>query len=328
MHQRIAVLGISAAALIVGACADREGGSRLPAEPNDATPTLRYVTTASAAVVDPHTHRLIPVKEDDGARARVLASVVAVNGGESDVVQLSSTAPGVERSGGYVKKTFVDASKHKHTLIFLYKGIGGPPAAIQHYIDGVLASTSAYTWARTSAGWVRTSSFYQAVHNGSLYGTYSTVTVPRNTGGSGPPQTVRLDRPRPTAPVERMLAHAAYVLAFAFAPQDATAQFYFLECMTEWLRYAAASAAVAGVYAAIIDAPYLTPVLIMQLAGALGLAGVAEDMLISCMLAHDPSFAMQGFSGGGAGSSSGAGSPAWDCFIGSYAAHCTTPFTL
>jgi hypothetical protein len=327
MHQRMAVLGISAAALIVGACADREGGSRLPAEPNDATPAVRYVTTGSAAVVDPHTHRLIPVRDDDGARARALASVVAVKGGESDVVQLSSTAPGVERASGYVKKSFVDASKHKHTLIFLYKGFGGPPAAIQHYVDGVLASTNAYTWAHTSSGWVRTSSLYQAVHNGSLYGTYSTLTVPRNTGGSGPPQTVRLERTRPSAPVERILARAAYALAFAFAPQDATAQFYFSDCMTDWLRYAAASAAVAGVYAAIIEAPYLTPVLIMQLAGALALAGVAEDMLISCMLSHDPSFAMQSFGGGGGGTS-GTGSPSWDCFIGSYAAHCTTPFTL
>jgi hypothetical protein len=325
MKHRMAFAAIATSAIIAGACADQDGGKWLGTEPRDAAPTLRYVTTASAAIVDPHSHRLIRVRDDDGSRARARASVVAVNGGESDALQLPATAPGVAHTSGYAKQSFVDSGNHKHSIVFLYGGTGGPPSAIQHYVDGSLVSTTAYTWTRTSSGWVRTSSLYQAVRNGTLYGSYATKTTLRNTGGSGPPQTVRLDRREPVGPLRKIAGGAAYALAFAFAPQDATAQMYFAECSVEWLRYAAAASALVAVYAAIIDVPVLTPILIFQLSGAIALAGVAEDALISCMLAHD-TLAMHGF--GGAGSASGAGSPQWDCFIGSYAAHCTTPFTL
>ena len=327
MKHRMAFISVAAVSLIAGACADQEGGKWLGTEPRDATPTLRYGTTGSTAIVDPHSHRLVQVRDNAGSLARARASVVAVNGGESDALQLSSAAPGIARTGGYAKRSFVDAGNHKHLIVFLYRGTGGPPAAVQHYVDGSLVSTTAYSWTRTSSGWVRTSSLYQAVRNGMLYGIYSTKTVPRNSGGNGPPQTVRLERHEPAGPLQKVLGGAAYALAFAFAPQDATAQMYFAECSVEWLRYAAAASALVAVYAAIIDVPVLTPILVFQLAGSLALAGAAEDALISCMLAHD-TFAMQGYGSGGGGGSGGAGNPQWDCFIGSYAAHCTTPFTL
>jgi hypothetical protein len=326
MQHRIAIMAIAATALIIAACADQEGRTRLSTEPGDATPALQYVTTRSAAVVDPHTHRLIQLRSDSSSGPRIKASIVAVDGGDADVLQLPSIAPGIARAGGSATHIFIDAAKNQHTLVFLYRSTGGPPAAVQHYINGTLVSTNAYTWMRTSTGWVRTSSLFQAVRNGVLYGTYTTTTVPRNPGTGGQPQTVRLDRHPSGGAVQRIFATAAYGLAFALAPQDAVAQvdMYFEECRIEWLKYGAAASALIAVYAGFLEAPYLTPILVMQLSGALALAGVAEDMLISCMLAHD-TFAIQGFGGAGG---SGAGNPKWDCFIGSYAAHCTTPFTL
>jgi hypothetical protein len=326
MQHRIAIIAIAAGALIIAACADQDGRARLSTEPGDATPALQYVTTRSAAVVDPRTHRLVQVRGDSGSSSRIRASIVAVNGGDADALQLPSVAPGIAHVGGSATQVFIDAAKNRHTIVFLYRSTGGPPAAVQHYINGSLVSTNAYTWMRTSTGWVRTSSPFQAVRNGVLYGTYATATVPRTPVSGGQPQTVRLDRQPSQGPVQKMFASAAYGLAFALAPQDAGAQvnMYFDECRIEWLKYGAAASALIAVYAGFLDAPYLTPILVMQLSGALALAGVAEDMLISCMLAHD-TFAVRGF-GGGAGS--GAGNPKWDCFIGSYAAHCTTPFTL
>ena len=68
--------------------------------------------------------------------------------------------------------------------------------------------------------------------------------------------------------------------------------------------------------------------------GALGTAAAMEDLLIDCMIAND-SVASGGFGGSGGGFASGGGGTGGtggggynDCLEGSYAAHCTTPFTL
>jgi len=56
-----------------------------------------------------------------------------------------------------------------------------------------------------------------------------------------------------------------------------------------------------------------------------------EDLLIDCMIAND-TVASGGFGGSGGfasgGGTGGAGGGYNDCLEGSYAAHCTTPFTL
>jgi hypothetical protein len=243
-------------------------------------------------------------------------------------MQIESNAPGIARTGGRASWSFIDDAKHVQKIVMLYRTGGGPPAAVQHYTDGALVSTTALAWARTSTGWVRTRSYLQVVRGGALAGTYTTTTVPARPGtGGGPIQTVRLDRAPAVSPMQKALGSVAYALAFAFAPQDATAQgFYFSECRQEWLRYAAAAAVLAGASAAIAAAPEFTPALLTAFAAALATTAALEDALIDCMLRHD-SLSSGGFSAGGG--SGGAWPPGkWDCLEGSYAAHCTTAFTI
>jgi hypothetical protein len=324
MQHRIAIMAIAAGAVIIAACADQSGGTRLATEPGDTNPVARYVTSGSAAVVNPKTHRLETVSAEPG-RGGVSASIV---GGTStdEGMQIASNAPGVASTGGRASWSFIDDAKHVQKIVMLYRSGGGPPAAVQHYTDGALVSTTALAWAKTSTGWVRTRSYLQVVRGGALAGTYTTTSVPAPPSQSGGPiQTVRLDRAPAVSPVQRALGSIAYALAFTFAPQDATAQgFYFYSCRQEWLRYAAAAAVLAGASAAIAAAPEFTPALMTGFAAALATTAALEDVLIDCMLRYD-SVSSGGFSGGGAASWP---TGKWDCFEGSYAAHCTTAFTL
>ncbi len=334
MKHRMAVAAIAAAALIIGACADRgDGTSRLFTEPGGETgkseAQVNYVTTSSASVVDPRTHRLQPVRESVKRSAGVTASIAASGTGSLLLVPFGS--PGLAKTSGYYAMRFTDQSLHKHTVILLYSLFGGPPAAMQHYINGSVASTTTYSWQKTSTGWLRTTSFTRAIRSGTLMGTYSTTTtaVPPS-GGGGPAIPVRLEhQPQPNG-VQRLLNGVAYSLAFTLAPQDASAQIVspaINACMQEWLKYAAAAGVVVGIEAVIAEAPVLTAFLAAQLATALALLGAAEDLLLNCLIANQPgTFMFFGGGGGGAGTGSGGGDS--DCLAGSYAAHCTTPFTL
>jgi len=204
---------------------------------------------------------------------------------------------------------------------------------MQHYTDGALVSTTAYVWLKTATGYLRTRSYMQYVRNGALVGTYTTVTdLPKSPLTPGPVQTVRLVHPPTVSPVQRTLGSVAYALAFAFAPQDATAQsFYFYACRQQWLHYAGSAALLSGAAAAVVAAPELTPALATSFVGLLATTAAMEDLLIDCMIAND-SVASGGFGGSGGfasgGGTGGAGSGYNDCLEGSYAAHCTTPFTL
>jgi hypothetical protein len=331
MHHRTAVIAIAGAALALAACADQEGESRLFTEPGNATPTLSYVTTSSAAIVNPKTHRLESVSAAStpaGVSASIVGSTVTSSG-----MQVGSFEPGVAAAAGAGSWTFTDSLKHVQKIVLLYRTGGGPPAAMQHYTDGALVSTTAYSWMKTSTGFLRTRSFMQSVRNGTLIGTYTTTTnLPKSPLNPGPVQTVRLVHPPSVSPVQRTLGSVAYALAFAFAPQDATAQtYYFYSCRQQWLRYAVAAALLSGSAAAIAAAPELTPALMTVFIGALGTAAAAEDALLDCMLENNSLASGRtggagGFaSGGGTG---GAGGGYDDCLQGSYAAHCTTPFTL
>lgn len=328
LHHRIAIMSLAAAGLIVVACSDRSEGSHLSTEPRESTPTQRYVTTRSAAVVNPRTHRLESVEvapTPDGVSASIIGSAST-----SYSMQVAAYEPGVAPAAGHGSWSFTDSLKHVHKIVLLYRTGGGPPAAMQHYTDGSLVSTTAYAWLKTSAGWLRTRSYMQSVRNGVLVGTYTTLTALPKTGtGYVPAQPVRLERPPVVNPLQRTLGTIAYAMAFAFAPQDATAQsFYFYDCRQEWLHYAVAGALLSGAAAAIVAAPELSPALITAFIATLGTAAAMEDLLIDCMIAHD-SVASGGFGGGGFGSggASGSGGDA-DCLEGSYAAHCTSAFTL
>jgi hypothetical protein len=215
-----------------------------------------------------------------------------------------------------------------HKIVFLYLA-GGPPSAMQHYTDGVLVSTTAYTWARTQLGWVRTRSYMQSVRNGSLVGTYTTTTVPVKSGTGGPIETVRLERAPAVGPVQKTLGALAYALAFAFAPQDATAQFYFYNCRQEWLKYGGSAALLSAAAVALAGAPELTPALASTFVSLLFATAALEDLLIDCMLKYD-SVSSGGFIYGGSGGGGSAGWPPdkWDCFLGSFASRCTTNWVL
>ena len=331
MHHRIAVIAVAVIALTIAACADQEGGSRLSTEPGNATPALDFVTRGSAAVVNPRSHRLetvAPASTPDGVSASIVGSTST-----SYAIQVGSYEPGISTSAGSGSWTFTDSLKHVQKIVLLYRTGGGPPAAMQHYTDGALVSTTAYVWLKTATGYLRTRSYMQYVRNGALVGTYTTVTdLPKSPLTPGPVQTVRLVHPPTVSPAQRTLGSVAYALAFAFAPQDATAQsFYFYACRQQWLHYAGSAALLSGAAAAVVAAPELTPALATSFVGLLATTAAMEDLLIDCMIAND-SVASGGFGGSGGfasgGGTGGAGSGYNDCLEGSYAAHCTTPFTL
>ena len=337
MKHRMALAAIAVAALIIGACADRgDGASRLFTEPGGdggrADAQVNYVTTGSASVVDPRTHRLQPVRESVKRSPGVSASITA--GGTGSLLLVPFGSPGLAKTSGYYAMRFTDQSLHKHTVILLYSLFGGPPAAMQHYVDGAISSTTTYSWKKVTAGWLRTTSFTRAVRSGTLVGTYSTTTTTTTgvppSGGGGPAIPVRLEhQPQPNG-VQRVLNSVAYSLAFTLAPQDASAQIVspaIGACLQEWLKYAAAAGVVVGIEALIAEAPVLTPFLAAQLATALALLGAAEDLLLNCVLANQPGTFMY-FGGGGGSAGSGSGGGDSECLAGSYAAHCTTPFTL
>ena len=325
MRQRIAVISFAAAVLIAAACTDREGGTRVPTEAGNPVVAVQYVTTRSAEIMNPRSHRLEPVATTPaGVSASVVGSVVT-----QSAFQVQAGEVGVAPTAGHSSWTFTDSTKHAHKIVLLYRTGGGPPAAMQHYVDGGLVSTTAYSWLRTTQGWTRTRSYMQSVSKGQLVGTYTTLTtIPKYNPNPGPAQPVRFEHDGRVSPAQRVLGTIAYALAFSFAPQDATAQFYFGACRQQWLKYAAAGALLTGVAVAMGAAPEISPALLTSFIAALATAGAAEDLLIDCMIAND-SVAMGGFGGGGFGGGVGAsGAGADDCLEGSYAAHCTTAFTL
>jgi hypothetical protein len=331
MRHRIAIAALAAAALIAVACEDQGAGSRrLATEPGDGATSsgeVHYRTTGSAAVVSKH--RLQPVAPARPAPG-VSASIVAGSGVVSAMTVYASE-PGIATTSGQRTSTFTDASNHHHTIALMYGSTGGPPLAMLHYVDGSLVSTTAYSWLRTSTGWVRTRSYLQVGLNGKLYGTYTTTTVATTStpisGGSGTTGTQSTVMAKPAggaSTLQRMAGGAAYGLAYIFAPQDATAQSYALSlCSQQWLRYAAAAAVVVGIEILIADAPYLTPALITQLGSALALLAAAEDALLDCVLSHQPIPLIDNWSGTGSSGGSGGGSNGgcvygFDCITPAY----------
>jgi hypothetical protein len=324
MKHRMAFAAMAACAIIAGACADQDGGERLMTEPSGGRPVVSYVTSSSAAIVDPRTHRLTAVTADashDGVRASISAGSVSTT-----AFQVLDNEPGVARIGGRTIYKFTDDSHHVQEIVLLYRSTGGPPAAMQHYVDGVLVSTSAFGWMRTSGGWLRTQRVMQSLRNGVLVGTYTTATAPGKPGsGGGPVQTVMLEHAPVASPLQKVVGAFAYGLAFALGPDDAKAQtFSIYDCRLEWLRYVGSAVVLAAAGSAVGVAPALTPILISTFVAALTTTAIYEDQLLDCILLH------QGLAAGGFGSGGASTWPSgkWDCFDGSYAAHCTTAFTI
>jgi hypothetical protein len=328
MKHRLALAAIAASALIIGACGERDDErgrfSTEPAarDPGSVAGGMHYITTGIAALRNPHTGQLLTVPPA-AASASASGSVVAATGA-GEAMQFPFSSPGLATAGGTSIVSFDDDTHHHHVLALLYAGIGGPPAAIQHYVNGSLVSTSAYTWQKTPTGWLRTHSLLQVVRNGTLYGTYTTNTVPSKTGG-GPAQPVRFDHAPAVGPLQQLLGGVAYGLAFALAPQDASAQagIFIGACKQDFLKYSAAAAVVVGVTITIAEIPIITPLLVSQLMGALALLAGTEDLLLDCVIGHMQMYGNSGGSGGGQ-----VHPPPAICLQGSYAPQCSTPFTL
>jgi hypothetical protein len=324
MKHRMAFAAMAASVIIAGACADQDGGERLATEPSGGKPVVSYVTSGAVAVVDRRTHRLTPVTAD-ASRSGISASI-ASGSKDAPPLQFSNGEPGIARSGGKAVFKFTDDAHHQHAIVLLYRSPGGPPAAMQHYTDGVLVNTTAYVWGRTSSGWVRTQSVMQSLRNGALVGTYTNTTVPTKPGsGGGPIQTVMLDHAPVASPLQKAVGAFAYGLAYALGPEDAKAQLYnFYDCRIDWLHYVGSAVVLAAAATALSAAPALTPILISAFVSALTTTAIYEDQLLDCILSHQ-TLASGGFGGGG-----GASWPdgKWDCFDGSYSAHCTTAFTI
>ncbi len=329
MKHRIAVAAITAGALIAGACADADREhSSLATEP-ERQGGVHYYTRGAATVIDPRTGKAVavkPVESSVGPSASIVSASVT-----GEALQFAPTAPGLGTMTGTGTVSFVDQANRHHMLAFLYGKIGGPPVAMQHYVEGELISTSAYTWQRTQTGWVRTRSQLNAVRGGALYGTYvTTSTLARGPGGAGggggPAQPVRFEHRPAATPLQQMLGTVAYGLAFSLAPQSANAQarLFVTTCLPDMLRYATAAALVTGIAAAIAEAPFLTPVLVSQMIGALAGLALTEDLVLDCVVGHFQFMGMRGI-GSGAGRNK---PPPAECMVGSYAPQCSTPFTL
>jgi hypothetical protein len=324
MKHRLAVAAIAALALVVFACADDR---TLTTESRGGA--ISYVSTGSAAYVNPKTHRLESMTPERAASNGLSASIVASSSSPS-LLQVESYEPGVAPStsiGGHATFSFTDNAMHKQTIVLLYRSAGGPPAAMQHYTDGALVSTTSYLWGRTSTGWVRTQSVMRSVQKGVLVGSYTTTATysPLTPPSGGTQEMLRLTPAPEVSPLQRVLGAVGYGLAFAFAPQDATAQFYFGPCRQEWLKYAGAAAILSGAAVALSAAPELTPLLLTTFIGALAATAAAEDLLVDCMIRND-SVASGGFTGsGGGGGGSGTAS---DCLQGAYENQCIIAFVL
>jgi hypothetical protein len=323
MLHRVAIAAMAAGTLVVGACADRDGGSALSTEPQGGSSAVQYVTKGTVAIFNRNTHRLEPVKGLAGAPSGASASIVGA-GGAGPTVQVFTGAPGLAKTGGRGFFTFVDDNGRKHDIVLLYRNAGGPPAALQNYIDGVLVSTTSYVWQKTITGWARTQSVMQVVNKGALVGTFTTTSPVRPGTGSGPADVARLDRAPRVSPMQRAFGAAMYGLAYAFAPQDATAQGLSLyRCRVEWLRFSGAAIVVFAAGSALSSAPILTAFLLSSFVSAITSAAIAEDALLDCLLNYSQ-LSFSSFSSGGAS----VASDKWDCFGGSFSAHCTTAWTI
>ena len=164
----------------------------------------------------------------------------------------------------------------------------------------------------------------QVVNKGALVGTYTTTSPIRPGTGTGPVDMVRLDRAPRVSPMQRVFGAAMYGLAYAFAPQDATAQgLSMYRCRVEWLRFSSAAIIVFAAGSALSAAPVLTGILLSSFVSAITSAAIAEDALLDCILNHSQ-LTFNSFSGGGAG----VATDKWNCFGGSFSAHCTTAWTV
>ena len=307
MKKGLALAAGIAATIVATACATE----RILAPP------MQFTTTSSFEVMNPTTRKLEavtlpPMRNAPGVSASVAAS-------SPTPVMMAFNAPGTSTHGGSRQFPFISKDGHPSKIVFLYGPNGGPPAAVQSYCDKKLVSTDAYKWTATAAGWMQSSSVLSVVSAGVLVGRVTTTTVLCHTN-CGPPQMVQRGH---------VIGAVAYALMNATA-LPAQAQWYnmsFGACSAEWGDYSSAVALFMVLSSGAGAAPEMTVAIAVGLAAAEQAVLSTEAKLVSCM-ARQPDAADSAANGGSSGGSAGGGAGSSDCLEGSYAAHCTTPFTL
>jgi hypothetical protein len=315
----IAAVAMIAATLTAVACADNSTGP--------AAPPTRYSTTESFQILNPKTGVLTEYKQ--GIRSVPGVSLSTTAPLPVAAIFIADNNPSVSRVGAYhLGIHTVDVKNHTHDIMYLYAG-SGPPTAVQHYIDGKLATETKNTWVRVSGGWYRSLSTLQVLSPTSskvmsslaVVGTYTAVTAPCNPKVTecGPAQTVMNDQ----LPLgRRTVGYVALGLANLFAPADALAQVgvpsLFGPCTQEWITYQAAGLALAAAAVALAACPECGATE-AAFAAAMFACAKAEDALLNCELrsaGYAAAGAGPGTDGGMGGGAGGGGGDYYGCGSG------------
>lgn len=303
----IAAAAMVAATLTAVACADSTAGpGAAPAQ---------FSSTESIRILNPETGVLTEYKQ--GLHSVPGVSLSTTYAGSAPAMLIADNNPSVSRVGAYhVGVHTVDANNHTHDIMYLYAG-SGPPTAVQHYIDGKLATETKNTWVKITGGWYRSLTTLQVLNptNGTvlsaraLVGIYTVVTQPCNPKITNcpPPNIVMNDH----TPLGRKVAGwAGLAFANAFAPADALAQSgipgLFGPCTQEWLTYQAAGLALATAAIALAGCPECG-ITEAAFAAAMLACAKAEDALLNCQLRSQGYVDAGGGGGGGAAGGSGGG---------------------
>jgi hypothetical protein len=323
-HRTTVAALLATAAILIGACADST--TTAPA------PSMDFTTNTTFKVRNPKTHVLevVPRPTFSGGGENVMAAITG--SGSMQATILPANSPGMSAGkDGSITYTYTDSARNTHHAIFLYAG-AGPPTAVQSYVNTKLVSVTALTWTRVPGGYYNSKQVLQAVsRSGTALGSYTeigeveVVTAPCNPKvdpNCGPPKMVLNTGPNM---MQKGLGYLGLALANVCFPSDALAQFgmHFADCALQWFAWGFAFAGVYGAAASDLAAPGAVALAV----SAWGLASVALKLLVDCMVQHDQT-ASTGAIGGGGGAGGGGSDGDKICEMGSFAAHCTTPFTL
>lgn len=261
----------------------------------------------------------------------------APRGGASDavlpLVMVRDDARGLIARPGEHRRTISmrDDQGAVHHLVALYGPEGGPPRVIQHYVGATLVRVLAMEWEHVRGGWAQRRLHARELRDGR-------VIIETDARAS----SLRLASASRGA---RLRSALGALLAGALMPRAAEAQLFLSECWTEYKNYWKATGALTTAIVAIEvaeetgAATVVIEGLYVGYTAALASAAIAEFDLFLCIenareLANhlnsldSPTSTT---STEGTSTSSGGvdtGSLDSSCLEGSYAAACTTPFTL
>lgn len=265
-------------------------------------------------------------KVASGARSDARAAVLPL-------VMVRDGARGLIARPGEYRRAITMRDEHGavHHLVALYGPAGGPPRVIQHYVGATLVRVLAMEWERVHGGWAQRRLHAREIRDGRVViETDARASALRLSSASRP---------------ARLRARLVGLLASALMPRAAEAQLFLSECWTEYKNYWKATGALTTAIVAIEvaeetgAAAIVIEGLYVGYTAALASAAIAEFDLFLCVEnareltdhlnsldSPTSSTSTEGTSTSSGGVDSGPLDPS--CLEGSYAAACTTPFTL